>query len=77
MGTEMGNWQSVGKQILQGRGLSGEVVDGLWRRVGVHRRGYVCVSQGRLSKRVEFPAVLTVKFFSKRKCGPEMGSGLS
>lgn len=46
------------------------------RRVGVHRYGYVRVSQGRLSKRVEFPAVLAVKFFSKRKCGPEMGRGL-
>lgn len=30
MCTEMGNWQSVGEQILQGRGLGGEVVDGLW-----------------------------------------------
>lgn len=59
-----------------GKGVKWEVVDGLWRRVGVHRCRYVCVSQGRLSKRVEFPAVLTVKFFSKRKCGPEMGSGL-
>lgn len=46
------------------------------RRVGVHRCGYVCVSQGRLSKRVEFLAVLAVKFFSKWKCGPEMGRGL-
>lgn len=46
------------------------------RRVGVHRCRYVCVSQGTLSKRVEFPAVLTVRFFSKRKCGPEMGRSL-
>lgn len=30
MGTEMGNWQSVEEQILQGRGLSGKVVDDLW-----------------------------------------------
>lgn len=30
MGTEMGNWQSAGEQILQGRGLNGEVVDDLW-----------------------------------------------
>lgn len=30
MCTEMGNWQSVREQILQGRGLGGEVVDGLW-----------------------------------------------
>lgn len=46
------------------------------RRVGVHRYGYVHVSQGRLGKRVEFPAVLAAKFSSKRKCGPEMGRGL-
>lgn len=39
----------------------------------VHRCRYVCVSQGRLSKRVEFPAVLTVKFFSKRKMWPRDG----
>lgn len=36
------------------------------RRVGVHRHGYMCIT-GRLSKRVEFPAVLTVKFFFSKR----------
>lgn len=62
-----GNEWSFREQNLKGKGRSEKVAGDLWRR-DTHRWAAMRVES--------FQQLLAVKFFRKRKCGPEMGRGL-